>query len=97
MSGPEPLEIALPAAPGPDDAGALVAALRTGLLGRPLIIDASQVEAMSGPVTLTLVSALETCADMTPPAQVKGATADFVDAFTDLGFFQEMMRMEFVG
>ena len=90
-----PIEIEVPAAAGPESAEALAAELRAALPGRPLHIDASRVETISGPYVLTLVSALETNVELSPPAVVRGATAAFVDGFTDLGFFQEMMRMEF--
>lgn len=95
MAEPEPLEIELPANAGPAETEALVAELREALPGRPLHLNAANVETMSGIYVLALMSALETNADLSPPVVVTGAGAGFVDAFTDLGFFKDMMRMEF--
>ncbi|QHQ36882.1 STAS domain-containing protein [Algicella marina] len=87
--------IAIPAAADMDAAEDLLARLREIGSEGPLTIDASAVESMSTPVVLTIVSALNTRAELKPPATVLNPSTAFVDAFTDLGLFQDLMKMEF--
>ena len=62
----------------------------------PILIDASEIEAMITPVVLTLVSAVRTrAASEGGKIAVQSPPAAFVDAFTDLGLFQDLMKMEF--
>jgi len=60
-----------------------------------LVIDAREVEEITTPVVTAIISALRSRADITPPASVLAPTAAFVDAFSDLGLFQDLMKMEF--
>lgn len=60
-----------------------------------LVIDAREVEDITTPVVTAIISALNTRADKIPPAAVLAPTPAFVDAFSDLGLFQDLMKMEF--
>jgi hypothetical protein len=60
-----------------------------------LVIDAREVEDITTPVVTAIISALNSRADKTPPAAVLAPTPAFVDAFSDLGLFQDLMKMEF--
>lgn len=59
------------------------------------VIDARGVEDITAPVVTALISAMNSRADRTPPAAVLAPTPAFVDAFSDLGLFQDLMKMEF--
>ena len=62
----------------------------------PIVIDASEIETMITPIVLTLVSAVRTReANEGGKIAVQSPPAAFVDAFTDLGLFQDLMKMEF--
>ena len=89
------LTITVPASAGLQDASNLVESLRALPEDAPLVFEAADVEIMSTPYVLAIVSALNTREAQTPPAAVVAAAAPFIDAFSDLGFFQEMMKMEF--
>lgn len=66
------------------------------LRDRPeVVIDASRVERLSTAAVLVLISFLNARADRTPPAAVVNPTGAFVDAFSELGLFATLMRMEF--
>jgi len=60
-----------------------------------VILDASDVEQMSTPATVVLLSALRSRENHTPPLAIKNAPPVFTEAFSDLGFFQDVMKMEF--
>ncbi|MEO0386232.1 MAG: hypothetical protein AAF281_01705 [Pseudomonadota bacterium] len=60
-----------------------------------LHFDASAADQLSTPYVLTIVSAISTRTDKIPPATVTNPSTAFVDAFTDLGLFQDLMKMEF--
>jgi hypothetical protein len=59
------------------------------------VIDAREVEDITAPVVTALISAMNSRADRTPPVAVLAPTPAFVDAFSDLGLFQDLMKMEF--
>ena len=59
------------------------------------MFDASAVETMSTPVTLIMVSAIRNRAATDASIAVMNASPAFTEAFSDLGFFQDMMKMEF--
>lgn len=61
----------------------------------PLRLDAKALETISTPYVLSLISAVESRADVKPPAIIVNSTDAFVNAFSDLGMFQELMKMEF--
>ena len=60
-----------------------------------VVLDAAAVEKISTAAVLVLVSFLNARADLTPPAAVLNASGAFVDAFSELGLFGSLMRMEF--
>lgn len=60
-----------------------------------VVFDASGVEKISTAAVLVLISFLTARADMTPPAAVQSPSGPFVDAFSELGLFGSLMRMEF--
>lgn len=78
-----------------DAAETLVSVLRAIPPDMPLMIDASEVETVSTPFVFALISAMNARAGLKPPAVVSNPSAAFVDAFTDLGLFQDLMKMEF--
>ncbi|MEL6978876.1 MAG: STAS domain-containing protein [Pseudomonadota bacterium] len=61
-----------------------------------LTIDASGVEEIDGCVVLTLAAVADAMADSDRKVALKEPSAAFVDAFSDLGLFQDLMKMEFV-
>lgn len=61
-----------------------------------VVFGASEVERMSTAAVLVIVSFLNARAEMNPPATVTGASGAFVDAFSELGLFASLMRMEFL-
>jgi anti-anti-sigma regulatory factor len=73
--------------------------LQAQLSGLPndaeLTIDATAVEDVSTPYVLTLASVLRSREGQQPPAVVISPSSAFVDAFSDLGLFQHLMKMEF--
>ncbi|MFT7028552.1 MAG: hypothetical protein ACI9ZH_001847 [Paracoccaceae bacterium] len=77
------------------DAEDLVEKLRAFIGAPSLIIDARKVEEITTPVIAALVCAVRSRSEHTPPAAVLAPTAAFVDAFSDLGLFQDLMKMEF--
>ncbi len=60
-----------------------------------VVLDASGVEYTSSAAVLVVVSFLNARTTMTPPAAVISPTGGFIDAFSELGFFGTLMRMEF--
>lgn len=61
-----------------------------------LTLDASGVESIDGCVVLTVAALADSVADSERKLAVKEPSAAFVDAFSDLGLFQDLMKMEFV-
>ncbi len=88
------LELELPATVGPDAAAKLAKALREAGPARRVIIDASAVEAVSTPFVLTMLSAMQS-RNGAPGLTLAQPSAAFMDAYTDLGLFGELMKMEF--
>lgn len=62
---------------------------------KDIVLDASEVERMSAACALTVVSAVKHCEAMSGKLAVIKPTPVFVDAFSELGLFQELMKMEF--
>ncbi len=60
-----------------------------------VVIDASSVERLSAAAVMVLMSFLNARAEMQPPAAVLNPSGAFVDAFSELGLFGSLMRMEF--
>ena len=74
---------------------ALLAWLRARPEGAPVAFDAAAVESLSTPSVLVLAAAARACAAAGRPAAVERPAPAFVDAFSDLGLFQDLMKMEF--
>lgn len=91
----EEFVIALEAKTRAADAEDLVNLLRDAPSGATLVIDARAVEDISTPALAAIVATLRSRAERTPPAAVLAPTSAFVDAFSDLGLFQDLMKMEF--
>lgn len=60
-----------------------------------VVLDARKVETFSTAAVLVLVSFLNARLQMKPPAAVLSPSGAFVDAFSELGLFGTLMRMEF--
>ncbi len=88
--------VEIPASAGLQEAVELADTLKALEPSTPLVFDASNVEAISTPYILTIVSALKSRADIQPPAQVAKPANAFLDGFSDLGLFQDLMKMEFL-
>ncbi len=78
-----------------EHAEAFVTQLRAVGPDAPLNFDASKVETLATPIVLAIVSAVNSRSGVQPPAIVTNPSSAFVDAFTDLGLFQDLMKMEF--
>lgn len=59
------------------------------------VIDASGVEKMSASCALAVISALRHADAASGKVAVIKPSPEFVDAFSELGFFQDLMKMEF--
>ena len=60
-----------------------------------ILIEAADVEAMDGPTTMMLANIARTFASRGAPVAVDKPTSAFIDAFADLGLFEDLMKMEF--
>ena len=60
-----------------------------------VVLDAAGVTTMSTTAVLVTLSFLKGRADLSPPAVVRDPAGPFVDAFSQLGLFSSLMRMEF--
>ena len=97
MSGAVPAaeEVVLPATLTIENTLEIASAWRDAGPEVPLLLDAAAVEQMCTPFVLTLVAALNERAGNGAAVEVRNPTAAFTDAFSDLGLFSEMMKMEF--
>ncbi|WP_339947019.1 STAS domain-containing protein [uncultured Albimonas sp.] len=77
-----------------DETQELLTWLRAAPAGSPLTLDASEVDNLSTPYVLAIVAAARTRADAGSPAVVTSPSPAFVDAFSDLGLFGDLMKME---
>lgn len=87
--------IDIPANASLEDAIKFVELAREIPIDQPLKLNAMAVESISTPFVISLVSAAETRAALKPPAIILNSTDAFVNAFSDLGLFQDLMKMEF--
>lgn len=87
--------IVIPAKTRLPEAEALVETIRNLPDDTPLIFDCSQVEEIGTPYIIAMISALHLREGQTPPAKAINPPAQFIDAFSDLGLFQDLMKMEF--
>ena len=88
-------EIALPGIVGLDASVEIADQLRDAGPEAEMCLDAAEVEQMSTPFVLTLVAAMNERNEDHPKLKVKNPSGAFTDAFTDLGLFSDMMKMEF--
>jgi anti-anti-sigma regulatory factor len=84
----------------PQDVGYVAAkALHTELLAirdrSQVVFDAAAVQRLSTAAVLVVISFLNARAEASPPAAVVNPSGAFVDAFSELGLFRSLMRMEF--
>ena len=109
-AGPEALAPENAAAPDPDavaggpfklhrrarleETEALLAWLLAAQADAPLEFDASEVDNISTPYVLAIVGAARARAEAGSPAAVRSPSPAFVDAFSDLGLFGDLMKME---
>lgn len=84
----------LPAAARPPEVEALADWLRAAPADGPLVLDASAVESVSTPCVLAIVAAARSRAEAGAPAALRSPSPAFVDAFSDLGLFGDLMQME---
>ena len=94
-AAPAPVVVALPEQLGYAAAGTLHANLLAVKDNPDVVLDASAVARLSTAGVLVLVSFLNAREAMTPPAAVINPPGPFVDAFSNLGLFSKLMRMEF--
>ncbi len=60
-----------------------------------VVLDASAVTGMSTAAVLVILGFLNARTEFSPPAVVRDPAGPFVDAFSQLGLFADLMRMEF--
>lgn len=77
-----------------DETEELLAFLRAVPVDAPLTLDASEVDNVSTPYILAIVAAARARAAAGEPAVVASPSPAFVDAFSDLGLFGDLMKME---
>jgi len=95
MSAADTTRIDLPETAGMDAALRLSDQLKA-LGPEPVVLNAGPVESMSTPFVLTLVSAIRSRGDDAAAIQVENPSPPFLDAFSDLGLFGDLMKMEFL-
>lgn len=78
-----------------DAAGDALAAFIAGGREGGFEFDASEVSYIDGAAVMALANIAKTAAAAGAPVAVKNPTSEFIDAFTDLGLFEDLMRMEF--
>ncbi|WP_157966266.1 hypothetical protein [Oceanibium sediminis] len=91
----EGLTLNLPEVANLEAACALVSRMAEADHAAPLTLDASAVGTISAPYVLSLVSVINARAEHAPKIVVSQPTAPFLDAFSDLGLFSDLMKMEF--
>lgn len=90
-----PTMVALPQDVGYVAARALHAELLAVRGHAKVVFDAAAVQRLSTAAVLVVISFLNARADVSPPAEVVNPSGAFVDAFSELGLFRSLMRMEF--
>jgi hypothetical protein len=89
------MRIILPPELGFDAATALHAVLLPLRDRSEAILAAGAVERISTAAVLVILSFINAREDRSPPAIVEHASGAFIDAFSELGLFPGLMRMEF--
>ena len=77
------------------EAEALIETIKAYPAEKPIIYDCSKVEDISTPYIIGIIAGLQSREGSSPPAVAINPTEAFVDAFSDLGHFPELMKMEF--
>lgn len=77
------------------EAEALVETIKAFPDDEPIIFDCSEVDEISTPYIIGIIASLQLREASKPPAIAIKPTTAFVDAFSDLGLFQDLMKMEF--
>ena len=88
-------DFTLPERSGASTAHDLVAAGRALSPGAPMRIDAGAVARMSCTTVVALISLAQAAAGTGGAVIIRAPTNAFTDAFTDLGLFETLMKMEF--
>ncbi len=88
-------EIVLPATLGIEETCEIADKMREAGPEAGLTLDATAVEQMSTPFVLTLLAAIAERGDTGPKLSIKNPSGVFTDAFSDLGLFGDLMKMEF--
>lgn len=60
-----------------------------------IVVDAEKISEMTTPFLIAVISATKTMAELGGKVAIQRPSPAFLDAFSDLGLFQEMMKMEF--
>ncbi len=87
--------LTLPETADLESAKVLAADLKKAGTSASICVDAGAVATMSTPVALTLVSAVRSREADAPALRIENATPPFLEAFSDLGLFSDLMKMEF--
>ena len=85
----------VPERPGRDEAAALLDQVRALPEGAKLELEASSVDEMSTAFVLAVVSSARKLAEGGSGLAIAAPSEPFVDAFSELGLFQDLMKMEF--
>lgn len=92
---PEVIQFTVPERPALSDAVGFVEELRALPEGATVALDAEGVEEMTAPYVYAVVSLSKTLTAAGGKVLVDRPTAAFIDAFSDLNMFQDLMKMEF--
>lgn len=90
-----PMTVALPSRLRTPEAEELAETLREAASASELVFDAREVDDIGAAAVACIVSTLRAREDFSPPAAILSPSPAFVDAFSDLGLFQDLMKMEF--
>ncbi|MEL6476601.1 MAG: hypothetical protein AAFR17_04675 [Pseudomonadota bacterium] len=95
MAAPPNDPVKIPKSPSIIEAEALVAHAKSLPKDGELVLDAQDVAEMNTAYLLATISTARSFADAGGKVAVIKPSAAFVDAFSDLGLFQDLMKMEF--
>ncbi len=94
-SSSEPAPFVIPARARLAETEASLDALRAAAGAPELVLDARAVEEITTPFVTALVSVIAARKEAGRSVAVLSPTPAFIDAFSDLGLFQDLMKMEF--
>lgn len=63
--------------------------------GKMLTVNAEDVESIDGPAVIVFANIAKTLSEREQPVAVIAPSTAFVEGFTDLGLYDELMKMEF--